>query len=113
MSINCFPQTDDSLWVNGAEFIPQNYGYHDFDLGSGAQTVSSARYVQLLSSSDTSPYLPSGCVWVHAEPIRWNTATGVFNINIYGDGSVYLIAENTKGVSNLKIRCFFAKCVEV
>lgn len=113
MSINCFPQTDDSLWVNGAEFIPQNYGYHDFDLGSGAQTVTSARYVQLLSAADMNAYLPTGCVWVKAEAIRWNTATGVFNLNIYGDGTLYLIMENSKSVSNLKVRCFFAKCVEV
>lgn len=113
VGINCFPQTDDSLWVNGHEFIPENYGYHDFDLGSGAQTVSSARYVQLLSASDMNAYLPSGCVWVKAEAIRWNTATGVFNLNIYGDGTLYLIMENGKSISNLKVRCFFAKCVSV
>ena len=113
MGINCFPESDDSLWVNGNEWIPQNFGYHDFDLGSGAQTVTSARYLLLLSASDVNAYLPAGCVWIKAEPIRWNTATGVFNINIYGDGSVYLIMENSKSVSNLKIRCFFAKCVQV
>lgn len=113
MGINCFPESDDSLWVGGKEWIPQNFGYHDFDLGSGAQTVTSARYLLLLSASDVNAYLPAGCVWIKAEPIRWNTATGVFNVNIYGDGAVYLIMENSKSVSNLKIRCFFAKCVQV
>ena len=113
VGINCFPQSDNSFWVNGHEFVPENYGYHDFDLGSRAQTVTADRYVQLLSASDMNSHLPSGCVWVKAEAIRWRSATGAWSLNIYGDGTLYLIMENSKSISNLKVRCFFAKCVEV